>query len=103
MSEAQGVTRPADPRIRRAAGWLKHVSDVTALRVFLTLAEGERHVGGLSDGLGLNLPAVSNHLIRMRGAGLVESRREGRRWVYRLTETGRRLAAVAGRLMDMTT
>jgi DNA-binding transcriptional ArsR family regulator len=39
-------------------------------------------VGGLADAVGGTLQAVSQHLAKLKLAGLVRSRREGRRQVY---------------------
>jgi len=49
------------------------------------LVASERPVGDLVDELGISQPAVSKHLRIMREAGLVESRTEAQRRVYRIT------------------
>ncbi|KUL37884.1 ArsR family transcriptional regulator [Streptomyces sp. NRRL F-4489] len=46
------------------------------------LAQGESDVTGLAERVGGALPAVSQHLSKLKLAGLVRSRREGRRVVY---------------------
>jgi len=46
------------------------------------LAQGECDVTGLADRVGGTLPAVSQHLAKLKLAGLVHARREGRRQVY---------------------
>jgi DNA-binding transcriptional ArsR family regulator len=46
------------------------------------LAQGENDVTRLADRVGGALPAVSRHLTKLKLAGLVRSRREGRRHVY---------------------
>lgn len=48
------------------------------------LASSERSVGELEDQLGMPQPSVSKHLRVLREAGLVESRVEAQRRVYRL-------------------
>jgi DNA-binding transcriptional ArsR family regulator len=48
------------------------------------LREGERPVGELVSGLPVSQPAVSKHLRVLREAGLVESRVEAQRRLYRL-------------------
>lgn len=48
------------------------------------LREGERPVGELVDRLSLSQPTVSKHLKALRGAGLVEVRRDAQRRWYRL-------------------
>jgi len=49
------------------------------------LVASERPVGDLVDMLGISQPAVSKHLRIMREAGLVESRTDAQRRVYRIT------------------
>lgn len=88
-----------DPKqIRLAADLLKQASDPTRLRVLLMLAEGERNVTAIVEGLGLSSqPAVSHHLSLLRHGGLIEPSRDGKFVVYGLTDKGRALAgAVAG-------
>ncbi|MEX0832272.1 MAG: metalloregulator ArsR/SmtB family transcription factor [Actinomycetota bacterium] len=48
------------------------------------LANGERSVEGVAEGLGLSVANASQHLQKLRAAGLVESRREGTSILYRL-------------------
>jgi DNA-binding transcriptional ArsR family regulator len=46
------------------------------------LSQGESDVSQLADRVDGALPAVSQHLSKLKLAGLVRSRREGRRQVY---------------------
>jgi DNA-binding transcriptional ArsR family regulator len=48
------------------------------------LIAGEKAVGAIVDGLPLSQPQVSKHLRVLSEVGLVSSRAEGRRRVYRL-------------------
>lgn len=52
------------------------------LHIVWALAQGESDVTGLADRVGGTLPSVSQHLTKLKLAGLVRSRREGRRQVY---------------------
>ncbi len=52
------------------------------------LAEEPREVGRLATAIGINQPNASQHLSVMRAAGLVESERDGRGAIYRLTDAG---------------
>jgi DNA-binding transcriptional ArsR family regulator len=54
-------------------------------RILDLLAEGERPVGDLVAHLSLSQPAVSKHLKVLRDAGLVRSRTEGQRRIYRVS------------------
>ena len=49
------------------------------------LVDRERPVGDLVEALGISQPAVSKHLRVMREAGLVESRSDAQRRLYRVT------------------
>ncbi|MDT0468509.1 ArsR/SmtB family transcription factor [Streptomyces gibsoniae] len=56
------------------------------LHIMWTLAQGESDVSQLADRVGGALPAVSQHLSKLKLAGLVRSRREGRRQVYHIDD-----------------
>lgn len=58
------------------------LGDGTRLRLMALLAEGEHDVTALVAAVGAARPAVSQHLGRLRLAGLVTVRREGRRALY---------------------
>lgn len=60
---------------------LAHPVRRTLLRA---LSRGECDVGKLSAGLGIDQPTVSKSLARLRAAGLVRTRIEGRRRCYTL-------------------
>lgn len=53
-------------------------------RILDLLAEAERPVGDLVELLALSQPAVSKHLKVLRDAGLVESRTDAQRRIYRV-------------------
>jgi DNA-binding transcriptional ArsR family regulator len=53
-------------------------------RILDVLVEGERAVGDLVEILALSQPAVSKHLKVLREAGLVESRIDAQRRIYRV-------------------
>jgi DNA-binding transcriptional ArsR family regulator len=53
-------------------------------RILEILRRGESPVGELVDALDVSQPAVSKHLRVLREAGLVESRTEANRRLYRL-------------------
>ncbi len=60
---------------------LAHSSRLALLEL---LAQGDRDVETLSGLLGLSVASTSQHLQRLRHAGLVSPRRDGRRRIYRL-------------------
>jgi DNA-binding transcriptional ArsR family regulator len=53
-------------------------------RILDLLLESERPVGDLVDAMEVSQPAVSKHLRVLREAGLVESRTEAQRRIYRV-------------------
>jgi DNA-binding transcriptional ArsR family regulator len=54
------------------------------VRILELLRDGERSVGALQEGLGLDSGGTSQHLAALRRIGLVESRREGTSVFYRV-------------------
>jgi DNA-binding transcriptional ArsR family regulator len=68
------------------ASLLRTLASRHRLRIVHRLAEGEREVHELADGLGLSQAATSQHLGALRSAGLVDSTRDGRAVRYRLSD-----------------
>ena len=62
---------------------LRMLADPTRLRLLWLLRDGEHDVGTLAAAVGAARPAVSQHLAKLVLAGLVTSRPEGRRRLYR--------------------
>jgi DNA-binding transcriptional ArsR family regulator len=62
---------------------LKALAEPTRLRLVWALSQREQSVGELADLVGANVAAVSQHLARLREAGLVASRRDRTRIYYR--------------------
>ncbi|MFI6600149.1 ArsR/SmtB family transcription factor [Nonomuraea sp. NPDC050536] len=79
------TTRFVDPPaevLAEAAAAFGLLSSPPRLHLVWALAQGECDVSGLAERVGGALPAVSQHLAKLKLAGLVRSRREGRRVVY---------------------
>ncbi|MGW7550234.1 ArsR/SmtB family transcription factor [Streptomyces sp. WAC 06725] len=89
---ARGHTAPAHPpqqrddseRLATAAAILALLADRTRLALLHHLTEGEADVATLTTATGAARPSVSQHLAKLRLAGLVTTRKDGRRVVYRL-------------------
>ncbi|WTE32550.1 metalloregulator ArsR/SmtB family transcription factor [Streptomyces sp. NBC_01618] len=82
---ATGVDSFEDPPaevLAEAAAAFGLLASSARLHIMWTLARGESDVSGLAERVGGALPAVSQHLTKLKLAGLVRSRREGRRMVY---------------------
>ena len=62
----------------------KTLADVNRLRILQRLAQGEATVSELIQRVGLSQPLVSWHLVRLRAAGLITTRRVGRETVSRV-------------------
>ena len=62
------------------------MADVNRLRIVRRLASGEATVAELIAHVGLSQPLVSWHLGRLRAAGVVVTRRQGRETICRLRE-----------------
>jgi DNA-binding transcriptional ArsR family regulator len=78
---------------------LKQVSDPTRLHIILMLAEGEKHVGGISEAVKLSQPSTSHHLALLRHGGFIAPRRQGKKSIYAVTEAGERLASILKNLI----
>lgn len=68
--------------LQHAAGRFGLLASTMRLHIVWVLANGETDVGALAEAVGGTLQAVSQHLAKLKLAGLVRSRREGRRHVY---------------------
>ena len=80
-------------RSEDAAGYLKLLANASRLRILCELNAGERSVTALEEAVGLTQSALSQHLAKLRGHGIVATRREAQTIYYRLAD------ARAGHLM----
>ncbi len=70
------------------ADLFRTLADPTRRAVFERLSAAEMSVSELKAGFEVSQPAISQHLAALRGAGLVEERREGRHAYYRARPEG---------------
>lgn len=85
LSTAEGSQEQREgARLAAAAEVLGLLADRTRLALLQRLAQGEADVTTLTRACGAARPSVSQHLSRLRLAGLVTTRKEGRRVVYAL-------------------
>lgn len=73
-------------RFAEAADVLRALSHPARLRIVELLSNGELCVKRLEEILGISQPSVSQHLSRLRYAGLIESERRGHLVCYHLAE-----------------
>src|SRR4051794_16847464 len=77
-----GFQDPSSEVLAEAAAAFGLLASAARLHIMWALSQGESDVTHLADRVGGALPAVSQHLAKLKLAGLVRSRREGRRQVY---------------------
>lgn len=68
---------PADEQVHLAAESFRMLADPTRIKVLWALLQGESSVACLAELAGAAPTAVSQHLAKLRLAGLVTGRREG--------------------------
>jgi DNA-binding transcriptional ArsR family regulator len=85
MATGSEWQQPVDA-VQLAAGaeLLRHLADPTRLHLLRLLAAGESDVTSLAAQVSASRSSVSQHLGRLRLAGLVHARRDGRRMLYRI-------------------
>lgn len=72
---------PTADDVRPASALLKALGDDTRLRIVALLSQGELCVCHIATGLDISQPNASQHLLVLRNAGVVDSRRQGS-WIY---------------------
>lgn len=75
-----------DAQLTAAAATFDLFSAPGRLHLVWLLAYGEYDVSTLAELTGSNLPAASQHLAKLRAAGVATARREGRRQLYRIDD-----------------
>ncbi len=68
----------------KAAGMMKQLANPKRLMILCQLFMEEKSVGDLADAVGLSQSALSQHLAKMRNAGLVDAEKRGQAVYYRL-------------------
>ena len=79
-----GRTLPDDALVQTAVAYLDMLAEPTRLRLLWALREGELGVSTLAETARCTPTAASQHLAKLRLAGLVDQRAEGRARYYRL-------------------
>ena len=77
-----GHAVPSPRLLHDAAATFAMLAATTRLHIVWLLSEAEQDVTALAEATGGNVAAVSQHLAKLKLAGLVSARREGRRQVY---------------------
>ncbi|MGW4364083.1 ArsR/SmtB family transcription factor [Nocardia takedensis] len=77
---------PDRQRLEVATNTFRMLADPTRLHILAILADAEADVTALTEACGVSRTAVSQHLAKLRFTGLVETRKEGRRVIYRIRD-----------------
>ncbi len=77
---------PEPREVEAVAARLRLLADPTRLRIVCALAQGETNPTCLAELAGVGIPAVSQHLAKLRLAGICRPRREGQRVWYELVD-----------------
>lgn len=85
-ADAQAADAVTKPEVELAAQIFAMLSDTTRIRIILALEAGERSVGELAEAVGKAGAAVSQHLAKLRWAGIVRARHVGARVLYTLVD-----------------
>ena len=84
------ANRPSLPILRARAAEVAEqlglLSNASRLMVLCHLLEGEQSVGALQSQLELSQSALSQHLARLRDAGMVATRRDRQTIFYRIAD-----------------
>ncbi|WP_369393815.1 ArsR/SmtB family transcription factor [Streptomyces sp. CG1] len=72
--------------LAEAAAAFGLLASAPRLHIMWVLSQSESDVSRLADRVGGALPAVSQHLSKLKLAGLVRSRRAGRRQIYHIDD-----------------
>lgn len=84
--DVQVIDLPTDGQLEEAVETFRLLGDPTRVLILWCLRVGEVAVGQLADRIGASPTAVSQHLAKLRAAGLVRARREGRHVHYVLAD-----------------
>src|SRR6266436_804307 len=79
-------TEPTRPQLRSAAATFSLLGSAPRLHLAWLLAHERFDVGTLAQRVGLSIPTTSQHLAKLRLAGVVSARREGRHTYYSIED-----------------
>ena len=85
-SENERLSMPTEEQTHLAAETFRMLADPTRIKVLWALEQGESSVARLAEIAGAGPTAVSQHLAKLRLAGIVRGRREGTFVYYSLAD-----------------
>jgi DNA-binding transcriptional ArsR family regulator len=77
---------PTQPQLRAAAATFALLSSSPRLHLAWLMAHDRSDVGTLARRVGLSIPTTSQHLAKLRLAGIVSASREGRHAYYTIED-----------------
>ncbi len=80
------IRLPSDEQVQVVADTFQMLGDPTRIRLLSALAQGEQSVTCLAEIIGAQTAAVSQHLAKLRLAGIVRQRREGTFMFYTMND-----------------
>jgi len=80
------IALPSNRKVAVAAETFQMLGDPTRIRLLSALAQGEQSVTCLAEIIGAQPAAVSQHLAKLRLAGMVRQRREGNFIFYTMND-----------------
>lgn len=80
------MEKPTIQEIEKVSQIFKVLSDVTRLKIVLTLKSGERNVTSIAEVVEMEQSAVSHQLKLLRDNDVVKSRRDGKTIFYSLDD-----------------
>ena len=78
---------PNEAQVRAAVTAFSMLAEPTRLKLLWLISSEELDVSTLAERVGVNASAVSQHLSRLRLCGLADTRKAGRRVLYRARDT----------------
>jgi DNA-binding transcriptional ArsR family regulator len=84
IDKGQHAVEPTPEQVAAAVSSFALLADGTRVRMLWALREGDLDVTSLAAAASCRPTVASQHLSKLRLAGLVEGRRDGQRVVYRL-------------------
>ena len=81
-ASSDGPAAPTPPQLAAAANTFAMLASPARLHLVTLMSGGRFDVGTLAEKVGLSLPTTSQHLSKLRLAGIVSARRAGRHSYY---------------------
>ncbi|NQX25627.1 helix-turn-helix transcriptional regulator [Curtobacterium sp. VKM Ac-2852] len=83
---SKGSTPSSQEQLEAASDTFELLATPSRLHLVCLLAEGESDVSTLAERASASIAATSQHLAKLRAAGVAAARRDGRRQLYRIDD-----------------